>query len=93
MKPNRTLDKNFVDVFNWNLTHGEFSDWVMANDILVSAVHDGSDGWIFVNDEDLLAFKLTFKPKLRVTEIDMGYFYAPYIPLLKCPSPPSDSTT
>ena len=93
MKRNNKLDKNFVDVYDWDCPGG-FSKWIEDNDILVSAVQDGSDGWVFVNEEDLLAFKLKFKMKRRrVPEIDTGYYYAPYIPLLTCPSLPSDSTT
>lgn len=95
MKRNHALNKNFVDVFNWKVTPKEFSDWIIENDILISAVQDGSDGWVFVNDEDCLAFKLKFQPKQRRTEMDAGYFYCPYIPPLLppiCPSPPSDLT-
>jgi hypothetical protein len=91
----KILHKNFIDRYNWNCSSKEFSDWIEENDILVSAVHDGSDGWVFVNEEDLIAFKLKFKQiRFRKEEIDTAYFFCPYIPVMVWNPviPPSDPT-
>ena len=84
--------------FDWGLSLKEFKQWCSDTSASASRVvyNDGSDRaeeFHFTNEQDLVAFKLTFKkrpPSLRPitgyrgrTTMDTARYYCPYIPKLK----------
>jgi len=84
-----------INLREYNISRDELSEWCKKTGAEVFAVvHYGGNGpslnYGFEKDEDLIAFKLKFKPSNNlivgykgVTSLDDVYFYAPYIPLLK----------
>ena len=69
----------------WGLTIKNFRKWVLENNAMIQHVThiditpvDREEEFYFVDDQDLVAFKLTFKK-----EISSGFFYYPYIPKIK----------
>ena len=90
-----------IRLSDWEITYDEFVDWTTRNNIVVSAINYvpatyGVNRYEFESEEDLLAFKLSFKKSdivsYKTKRLDTAYYYCPYIPPL-CPSSPSDSTT
>lgn len=80
-----------IRLSEWNIDYKKFVDWCISTGTLFDGLPNGD---IMLSDEACVMFKLTFSHRTRKHEIDTGYYYAPYIPLLTiCPSSSSDSTT
>lgn len=83
-----------IDILDWIITYDELLQWVTDNDIVLDAIngygnHGLSTRYIFQNEEDFIAFKLKFTQRGNrfimgyngTSATDIGYFYAPYIPV------------
>ena len=56
--------------------------WITNNVDVENIEYDFKEQTLtFLNDEDAVAFKLVFADKKRKQEIDLGFYYCPYIPL------------
>ena len=84
---------NVIKPSQWGLSQAQFSRWVSENNIYVERViHidyrpvDREEEFYITNDEDLTAFKLTFKltgekkQYLGKTPHGLAAYYCPYIP-------------
>lgn len=68
----------------WGLSLREFKEWAAKSN---AEIHrkiyndpfpvDRAEEFYFTNDEDLVAFKLSFSES---TDLSVGVYYAPYIP-------------
>ena len=84
-----------IIIDDWYLSQQEFLEWIQKSGSDVRRVihHEGIDKvetYEFANDEDLVAFKLTFKrcfiPEIWYTgktPIRTAMYYCPYIPEIK----------
>jgi hypothetical protein len=82
-----------INLFDWDLTYDELVNWVAENNIVLDAINGYGGGastkYIFQDEEDFVAFRLKFAKDNRfgkmgfngITTADVGYCYAPYIPI------------
>jgi hypothetical protein len=79
---------NTVNLYKWDLNYEQFRDWITETGADVHALTTNSHNitdleYVFNEEADYLAFTLKFKLRTYRSTIDTGYFYCPYLPLLK----------
>ncbi len=81
-----------IDLMEWDITYSELAQWAGDTGAKVySVVRTSGRNTIYEMDEqDFVAFKLTFKPRVPgnigykgpASTADAAYYYCPYIPVI-----------